>query len=276
MYEFDRSTPVDVTLRAMSGVVEITAEDRLTIEVEVTPYDDGGSAAARDSADKTRVELDGDALLIQVPGADTWTWRRTPKLRITAKVPAGSTLTGKIAAADVRAAGVYASARLDAASAGLDVGEITGDADLDTASGDVKVARVGGDLTAKSSSGRLHIGDVSGDVRLRTASGNVLLRSAGGSVSAGTASGDIEIGRLSRGQAQVRTASGDVRVGLAAGTGVWMDLHTASGRTISDLTPHGGPAAPETDGPPLELRIRTASGDIHVHRAVAAGDAKAA
>ena len=273
MYEFDRSTPVAVAVRALSGVVEITAEERLTVEVEVTPLD--GSAAARDAADETRVTLDGDALLIQVPGADSWSWRRTPKLRITAKVPAGSTLTGKTAAADVRAAGVYGSARFDAASADLDFGEITGDATLECQSGDVTVARVGGDLTAKTASGRLRIGDVIGDVNLTTASGDVQLRSGGGSLWAAAASGDIEIGRLSRGRAQVRTASGDVRVGLAAGTGVWMDLHTASGKTISDLTPHG-PAAAEAAETPLELRIRTASGDIHVHRTTAAGDARAA
>jgi len=55
-------------------------------------------------------------------------------------------------------------------------------------------------------------------------------------------------------------------VGVAPGTGVWLDLDTASGKSTSDLTNHGD--VPPADKPAtLELRIRTASGDIHVHRA---------
>ena len=52
---------------------------------------------------------------------------------------------------------------------------------------------------------------------------------------------------------------------MPAGTGVWMDLDTSAGKTVSDLTAHGqtAPAEPAS----LELRVRTASGDIHVHRA---------
>jgi hypothetical protein len=45
-------------------------------------------------------------------------------------------------------------------------------------------------------------------------------------------------------------------------------VDTASGRSTSDLTSHG--AVPPADSPAmLELRVRTASGDIHVHRAMA-------
>jgi DUF4097 and DUF4098 domain-containing protein YvlB len=99
------------------------------------------------------------------------------------------------------------------------------------------------------------------------------VRSAAGSLRASTASGGVEIGSLRRGEAVIKTASGDVQVGVAPGSAVWMDLSSASGRSISDLTATGD--APPTDGPvELELRVRTASGNIRVRRA--AGDAKAA
>lgn len=263
MYEYDHPTPVTVVLRAHGGRVEITAEERDTVQVDVQALDD--TDAARDAAAKTRVELDDDTLLIQAPGAEHWLWRRTPKLWITARVPIGSGLHAKSAAADVRAAGVYSAAHVAVASADVDVAEVTGDAHLDAASGDIAVGRVGGGLRVKSASGALHIGDVTGDVIAETASGNIRTGALDGSVKAGSASGDIEIGRLRHGRASVKTASGDVQVGVAAGCGVWMDLNTASGRSTSDLTATGD-TPPGTDGGSLELRVRTASGNIHVHR----------
>ncbi|MEU4244149.1 DUF4097 family beta strand repeat-containing protein [Actinoplanes sp. NPDC026619] len=265
MYEFDHSTPVTLVLRAQGGLVEITAEERASIQVDVQPLD--SSEAAQDAAQKTRVELDDGTLLIQAPGSEHWLWRRTPKLRITARVPIGSSLHAKSAAADLRATGVYSAAHITAASADIDVAEVTGDAHLDSASGDIVVGRVGGGLHIKSASGALHIGDVTGDVNAQTASGNIRAGSLESSVRAGSASGDIGVGRLRQGQASVKTASGDVQVGVAAGSGVWMDLSTASGRSTSDLTATGD--VPPADNPiTLELKIRTASGNIHVHRAV--------
>jgi DUF4097 and DUF4098 domain-containing protein YvlB len=265
MYEFDRATPVTVALRAHGGHVEITAEERSTIEVEVTPLN--GSDHSREAADRTRVVLEDDTLLVHVPGTDYWSWRRSPKLGITIRVPAGSALAGKSSAADVRAAGIYSVVQLSVASADVEVDEVTGDALLEAASGDLSVARVGGGLRIKSSSGTLRVGDVKGDVMAETASGSIFVRSADGLLKAASASGDIEVGQLRQGRAQIGTASGDVRVGVASGTGVWLDLDTASGKSTSDLTHHGdvAPAGKPTN---LELRVRTASGDIHVHRAL--------
>ena len=266
MYEFDRSTPVTVVLRAQGGQVEIVAEDRLTIEVSVQPMD-AGSDAAVDAAAKTRVVLEDDTLLIQAPGSDHWLWRRTPKLRITARVPAGSSLAAKSAAADVRVTGVLSTVQVNVASADVEITEATGDVHLDAASGDLAIARVGGALRIKTASGALRIGDVTGDVSADTASGNIRTGALAGSAKVSSASGDIEIGSLRQGTATVRTASGDIQVGVAAGAGVWMDLSTASGRSTSDLTAHGEqpPAGQPTE---LELRVRSASGDIHVHRAI--------
>ena len=271
MYEFDRATPVTIALRAQGGHVEITAEERSTIEVEVTPLNDGENT--HEAARRTRVVLEDDTLLVQAPGSEYWQWRRSPKLGITIRVPAGSALAGKSAAAKVRASGIFSVVQLNVASANIDVDEVTGDALLDAASGSLSIGRVGGALRIKSSSGTLRIGDVTGDVMAETASGSIFMHSGGGSLKAKTASGDIEVGLLRQGQAKIGTASGDVRVGVAAGTGVWLDLDTASGKSTSDLTNHGD--VPPTDKPTnLELRVRTASGDIHVHRAH--GDLKVA
>jgi len=271
MYEFDRSDPVTVVLRAHSGSVDIVAEERGTIEVDVQPGD--GSDAGLDAVRNTRVVLEDDTLLVQANGTDNRIWRRWPRLRITIKVPAGSALAGKSASADVSATGQYSTVQLNVASAAVTLGDTTGDVTLDTASGDLTIGRVGGALRLKSASGALNVGDVTGDVTVGTASGRIRVRSVGGSVRASTASGGVEIGSLRRGQAVIKTASGDVQVGVAPGSAVWMDLNSASGRSISDLTATGD--TPPADGPvELELRVRTASGNIRVHRA--AGDVRAA
>ncbi|GIF26211.1 DUF4097 and DUF4098 domain-containing protein YvlB [Actinoplanes tereljensis] len=264
MYEFDHAQPVTLVVRAQGGLVEITAEERDTVQVDVQPMDT--SDAAQEAARNTRVELDDGTLLVQAPGSEHWLWRRTPKLLITARVPIGSALHAKSAAADVRAAGVFSTAHVNVASADVQVAEVIGDAYFDAASGDIAVGRVGGGLRIKSSSGALHIGDVTGDVNASTASGHIRAGRLESSVKAGTASGDIEIARLRQGKASVKTASGDVQVGVAPGSGVWMDLNTASGRSSSDLTA-AGDTPPAGDPVSLELRIRTASGNIHVHRA---------
>ncbi|MBM2619912.1 DUF4097 family beta strand repeat protein [Actinoplanes sp. LDG1-06] len=260
MYEFDHPTPVTITLRTHSGVVDLHAEERDSVQVTVEPMDDRDGS--REAADKTRVVLEGDTLVIEVPHEGRL-WRRTPKLAITARVPVGSTLHGKSAAADIHAAGVWSNVKLDLASSDVELGEATGNVSMDSSSGDLSVGRVGGSAKLETASGDVRVGDVMGDAKVKSASGDVMVGAVGGSVRASTASGDVIVGRLSTGRSEVRTASGDVQVGIAPGTGVWLDLNTASGRTSSELAPKEG----DPTGGSLELRVSTASGDIHIHRA---------
>lgn len=262
MYEFDRSEPVTLSLRAITGSVEIEAGHHETVQVEVMPLDD--NPAAQQTADNTRVVLDGDTLIVAVPNPERWRLRRAPALRITVRIPEGSSVTGESASATVRAAGLYRNVHVKLASADCHVADLLGDLRLGTASGDLSVGRVGGSAYLKSSSGQIRIGDVIGDVTVGAASGSIVIASAGGSVDAGSASGDITVGSLSRGKARLRTASGDIAVGIAPGTGVWLDLNTASGHSVTDLTSHGESAPNSTT---LEVRVRTASGNIRIHRA---------
>ena len=69
-----------------------------------------------------------------------------------------------------------------------------------------------------------------------------------------------------------QSASGDVKIGVEAGTGVWLDVNTASGSTRNELTMGAdapGATAAST-GATLELRVRTASGDIDIRRVTGA------
>lgn len=233
MPEFDRSTPVTVAVRAQSGTVDIHAEERTTVVAEVVPLD--GTDASRHAAQNTVIALDGDTLVVSAPESSGWSWRRPPKLGVTVRVPLDSSITARTASADLRATGRYAQAQVILAS---------GDAEVD---------------------------EVTGDVQMEAASGDITVHSAGGAVKAGTASGDVQIGVLRQGDVQIRSASGDVKVGVAAGTGVWLDVTTASGSTTNELTM--GLAAPVTATAALRLHIRTASGDIEIRRVTASARA---
>jgi DUF4097 and DUF4098 domain-containing protein YvlB len=265
MQNFDRTTPVTVALRVQRGKVDLLAEDGATVQVEVVALE--SSEAAQEAARTTRVALEGDTLYIQTPHTAGWGWRRTPKLGVTVRVPAGSSIAAKTASADLRATGRFAVAEIDLASGDAWLDEVAGDAQVKSASGDVTVGRIGGGLRAHSASGDLRIGDVIGDVNAGAASGDITIRSVGGSLKAGTASGDVKVGVVRRGQTSLKSASGDVEVGVAAGTGVWLDVNTASGSTRNDLSmgAEGAPAGGQ-EAATLQLYVRTASGDVHIRR----------
>jgi DUF4097 and DUF4098 domain-containing protein YvlB len=275
MQTFEHVGPVTIALRAHRGRVDITAADDAAVQVGVAPLD--GSAAAAEAARDTHVTLEGDTLVVDAPTSSGWHWRRTPSLAITVRVPTGSSIAATVASADLRAIGRYATVRVKAASGDAWIDEVTGPAQMESASGDLTVGRVGGALRIGSASGAVRVGDVSGDVAAKGASGDMTIRAVGGSLSVDTASGDVEVGVVRCGQTGIRSASGDVEVGVAAGTRVWLDVSTATGSTVNDLT-MGAPAAVGLGGgngeAALRLRIRTASGDIRIRRVL--GDLPAA
>lgn len=267
MPEFDHATPVTVSLRLHRGDATVFAEQRQTVQVDITE-------AGADASGKFTVQLEGDNLIVHAPESAPWQWLRFPSIKIVVRVPEGSSLTAKSAAADIRAAGRYATVQATLQSADAVVEHVDGDAYLKAASGDLKVTHVGGSLRVTSQSGDIRVGDVIGDVSANTASGDITIRTAEASVKAETASGDVEVGLLRRGTARFKTASGDVSVGVAAGTGVWLDLNTAAGSTSNNLSMAATPSGDQRQAA-LELGIRTASGDIDVHR-VAGGTPVAA
>jgi hypothetical protein len=66
-----------------------------------------------------------------------------------------------------------------------------------------------------------------------------------------------------------QSVSGDVLVAVRRGAKVYLDCNTLSGDTSSELDMTGEPAA---DGPLIEIRVKTVSGDIAITRAPAPAD----
>lgn len=265
MPEFPTSGPITVDIRLAGGSVDLHAEPRDSALVEIEPYD--SSDPAQEAADRARVDFSGDTLVIAAPEPSGWLLRRSPRLRVTARVPTGSTGRLRVATADVTCHGDWAQLKLGTAAGDIYVEQVRGDLTVNTASGDVRAVQVGGRLTVKTASGDVSAQDVTGSVDVKSASGDVQLDDAGSDLSITTASGNAAVGAARQGTLRVNTVAGDVSVGVVSGTGVWLDLNTLSGKTRSDLTVTDGTGA--GDGAPshdLTVHIRTISGNIDVHR----------
>jgi DUF4097 and DUF4098 domain-containing protein YvlB len=136
---------------------------------------------------------------------------------------------------------------VDSASGDISFGHVDGRFEVNTASGDVEVDFVGDNVRVNSASGDVTVGEAEHDVKVRTASGDVELRS------------------VVRGKVDVQSASGDVQVGIRQGSTVYIDASSMSGDMTSELGISDTP--PESDGPAVDFRARTMSGDVTVRRA---------
>lgn len=261
MPEFPSSGPVSATVRIGAGTVTVSADERTSAVVEVSPADD--SEASRSAAANTRVEFDAGKLRVEAPDNSGGWLRRGGRIRVRLALPAGSQLNLHSGSADVRLDGALASSQVKTGSGDTQIGSLSGDLTVNTGSGDIVADEIGGSLSVHTGSGDIKAHSIGGAVTVDTSSGDIRISAAGSVVSAKSASGDVQIGSVRGDKLIVHTASGDVSVGVPAGTRVWLDLSTASGSTRSDLNMS---AAPPAEGATLNLTVRTASGDINVHR----------
>jgi hypothetical protein len=262
MTEFDCPNPVPVAVKLGGGALQIVAEPRDTASVRVSPWDD--SEAARQAADRTTVEMRDGGLVVEAHDSITLWLLRNARVRVDLRIPLDCPLTIKVASADVRCGGRYGELNLTTASGDVAVEHVTGDAAIHTSSGHVLVDRIDGRATVRGASGDVTVTRAYGDISGGTASGDLTVEEAGGSVKATTASGDLRVGCVRGGTVLLKSASGTVSVGVARGTSVWLDVATSSGRTHNGLTMDAN--LPANGGAQLDLAIRTASGDVDIHR----------
>jgi hypothetical protein len=265
MYDFPTSGPVTVAVKLTSGLIEITAGEYDCATVDVQPWDTG--SGSQEAADRVRVELVGDRLLIEShSGGARWLLGRSGRVRVTVRVPVGSALDLGVTSADVRCHGRFGDVAVGSASGDVYVERVDGELDAKLTSGDLLVDEVTGRGKAHAASGDLTIGAVAGEFTATTASGDVRVARCAASATVRTASGDVALEHVQQGEVRVNSASGDVQVGVQRGTGVWLDLNTVSGSTSTDLTLADGEPQPAATQSQVTLRVRTASGDIRVRR----------
>ena len=284
MPTFDTPEPISVTVEFGVGDLRIVASDRTDTMVEVRPSDPAKKADVT-AAEQTRVEFAGGRLLIKAPK----NWRRYSfrgggeSVDVQVELPAGSHLRGETGVAALRCQGRLGECRyktgvgdiqLDQAGAvqlRTGVGDLTveqadGDAELTTGSGAVRIDSIHGTAVVKNSNGDTWIGRATGDLRVNAANGRISVDQASGAVAAKSANGDVRLGEVAHGAVLAQTAFGKVEIGIRDGVAAWLDLNTRYGTVRNDLDTADRPGAGEEA---VEVRARTAFGDITIHRSSA-------
>jgi DUF4097 and DUF4098 domain-containing protein YvlB len=265
---FETHEPVSLYAELGKGHLTITAEDTTETTVKVTGT----------HAEEVLVDQSGTQISVVAPRQRMGFFGGSePSLDIEVTVPTGSDLITKTGSADQTATGSFGLAKVKSGSGDIRFGSFAGHVAIDTGSGDIVIGAVGADLRIKSGSGDVEVGDVTGTVGISTGSGDIkvgttksaaMIKSGSGDlsiqtadsdVSLSSASGDLTVAAMNRGSLTAKNASGDIRVGIPAGTPVWTDVSSMTGRIGSDLE---GAGQPEPGQDYVEVRAKTLSGDI--------------
>lgn len=269
MNRYETPEPLHMRLRVPAGAIEIETQDAPTTTVEITPS--GGSdgrAALEDVIEELRTRADGAMeLYVKVPERRGISLLgRRPSFRVHIVAPHGSYLDAGTASADVRAAGRLAGAQVRTGSGSVSLPQVDGDVTIAAASGDIRLGAIAGRLSLSAVSGDVDVQRVSAEARVTSVSGDLRIDEAASSASVKTVSGDIVLGSLTEGEVSLRSVSGDISASVKPGRGVWLDLGSTSGRAVSelDMSDDIGPAPGQ--GPSIEIRATSVSGDITIRR----------
>ncbi|MET7459020.1 DUF4097 family beta strand repeat-containing protein [Nonomuraea sp. NPDC005501] len=193
MQKFDTSAPITAVLDIPAGRVQFIAADRADTTVEVRPADASKSRDVK-AAEQATVEYADGVLRIETAAEKNQYFGPSGAVEVTVQLPAGSRVEAKAASTELRGVGrlgevtfegAYrqikideaASLNLTAVDGDVEVGRLTGPAEISTARGDIRIAEA-----------------VSGKVVLHTQSGDISIAAAPGvsaSLDAGTSHGRI-------------------------------------------------------------------------------------
>jgi DUF4097 and DUF4098 domain-containing protein YvlB len=272
---------LDIRLGAGEARLETTEGAETTVRLEPLRDNDASRAAVEGARVELRKRGDGHEVVIDVRDRGRGIFRNAEVL-VAVTCPEGTSVETKSGSADVEGRGRFGSVEVESGSGDVEFGEVAdlnvgtasgdvqlgsvaADARVNTASGDVQVRSIGGDGKVNTASGDIVVREVGGELSVNSASGDVIVREARSSVRVNTASGDQEIGSVVTGRVELKSASGDLKVAIAEGSMLFVDARSRSGEVRSELPVSDVP--PEGEGPSVELRANTMSGDITVARA---------
>jgi DUF4097 and DUF4098 domain-containing protein YvlB len=178
MQKFDTTAPITAILDIPAGRVQFIAADRVDTAVEVLPAD---ASKGRDvkAAEQTKVEYADGILRIEVPAKNQY-FGNSGSIEVTVQLPAGSRVEARSAATEFRAVGrlgdvtfegAYdqikideaASVRLTAVAGDVEVGRLTGPAEISTSKGDIRIAEAErGTVVLRTQAGAISVGAAPG------------------------------------------------------------------------------------------------------------------
>jgi hypothetical protein len=272
--EFEVTGPVELDIRLASGDIEVDPTLEGRVVVDLTAEDEESQRLV----DAARIELQErhgkPEVIVDVPqrrGGGLNFILSFGRQGITCRVrcPQESGVDIRTKSADVVARGRLGALNVATASGDVQVDSVSGGVNVKSASSDFSAREVG-PLNVQTASGDVDVDVARGPVSIATASGDVTLREAYDNVSVNTVSGDQEHGAVMRGVVSAQSVSGDVTVGIRRGSRTFLDCNTVSGDTSSELELQT--EAPGGNGPLVEVRAKTVSGDIRITRAPAPTD----
>lgn len=265
------TTPDPIQLYVELGRGEVTVDAGTVQQTAVTV--DG------DDPSQVLVTQDGDQISVIGPKHRGGIFGKDPRFTVTVSLPTRSDLVTKTGSASLVSTGTLGLVKVksgsgnvqleaaeqhlvvDTGSGDIQVASAAADVRIKSGSGDVQLARVGGSLGVSTGSGDIQVQGAADAAVLKSGSGDVMLGVADGDLRATTGSGDVSVRQVSRGKVDTKTGSGEIAVGVTRGVPVWTDITTVSGNISSSLESTG---EPESGQEYVELRVRTASGDIEL------------
>jgi hypothetical protein len=277
-WDFDTPGPVRLDLELPFGRVDIDT-DETTTQTHVDLEGSGGDV--QDLIDTATVDARprgaGNEVRVEVRrrGGFFISLGKGPDLRLRVTAPAGADVVVRTKSADVRGRGRLGSAEVKTASGDVSLDTVTGDVRVKTASGDAALTEAHGVTQVQTASGDVALQQARGDVTVQAVSGDVWIKDARQSVHVNSVSGDLRIDAVVEGSVETQAVSGDIMIGVRRGSRVYVDANTISGSTNSELSLSDAPTddaaddGGDDDGPMVEVRAKTVSGDISLVRAAA-------
>ncbi|WP_433794767.1 DUF4097 family beta strand repeat-containing protein [Actinoplanes sp. CA-252034] len=179
MQTFDIAGPITVVLDIPAGRIAVNGADQAGATVEVRPAD---ASKGRDvkAAEQITTAYDDGVLRIEASSAKNMIFGNSGSVDVTVRVPAGSRVEGRAAAAEFRGSGRFGDVAFDTAQGPVHIDE-TGGARIGVAAGDVTIGRLTGPAEISVSKGDIRIAEA---VR-----GTVVLRVQAGAIEVGAAAG---------------------------------------------------------------------------------------
>jgi translation initiation factor IF-1 len=263
--EFTHDGPITASITLAEGSATVTAHEGDQVLVEIKPAQ--RKSGETDAADLARVEFEGGHLRIVAPEKpQNWLFKKSIGVHVAVKLPVGSDVAVKTTSAPINLHGRLGPVSINTVAGSATV-EQAASVRANTVSGSISVMDTGDEFRAHTASGQVRADHIGGDFSAKTVAGAVVAEKVDGSASVNTLSGAIELGALKSGVCRANTVSGRISLGVVAGTDVWMDLDAKAGTVTSELAAGDTSPAPSDGGTSLEVRARSVSGDIYLHRA---------
>jgi hypothetical protein len=212
--KFATPAPISAVLDIPAGRIQLIAADRSETTVEVRPADPAKSRDIKTAEQTTVAYADG---VLRIAAPDHGLFGPHGSLEVTVQVPAGSRIEARAASTEFRGVGRLGDIVFDGAYRAIKIDEAAS-LHLTAVDGDVEVGRLTGPAEISTTRGDIRITEaVRGEVVLRTQSGDISVGAAAGvsaALDAGTSMGRISNALQSAGATELdiraTTSRGDI------------------------------------------------------------------